>query len=219
MDSARQSIHCECFLQSVTPYEHPSKWEDNDHKMQCRQYYSAQDGNTTRIWRCVVQHKGDSQHPLIVEHSNGMEARTTGAIALRPTGNSQGTHYFFSLSTARRVARNHWTELPMPQDVIMRVEQLSRQVGMDWADGLDIDPDAPLQGINGDEPWINDEGNIVSQEEPPPILEDIDMLGDDDAVDIAGVDLNEPWDDNAEPEDAPEEPPDEAVVEVGGGRA
>jgi hypothetical protein len=33
------------------------------------------------------------------QHDNGMGARTTGAIALRPTGNAQGDHYFMSLTT------------------------------------------------------------------------------------------------------------------------
>jgi hypothetical protein len=35
------------------------------------------------------------------EHDNSMLARTTGAIALRPTGNEQGGFYFMSLSTGR----------------------------------------------------------------------------------------------------------------------
>jgi hypothetical protein len=35
------------------------------------------------------------------EHNNSMEARTTGAIALRPTGNDQGGYYFMSLTTGR----------------------------------------------------------------------------------------------------------------------
>ncbi len=59
------------------------------------------------------------------EHDNSMNTRTTGAIALRPTGNSQGGYYFFSLSTGRRLNRNRWTELPMPAEVIARVQVLA----------------------------------------------------------------------------------------------
>ena len=33
------------------------------------------------------------------EHDNSMLPRTTGAIALRPTGNIQGGHFFYSLTT------------------------------------------------------------------------------------------------------------------------
>jgi hypothetical protein len=61
------------------------------------------------------------------DHDNSMATRTTGAIALRPTGNAQGGYYFMSLTTGRRLNRNHWTELPMPQDVINRVRTLARR--------------------------------------------------------------------------------------------
>lgn len=54
-----------------------------------------------------------------------MTARTIGAIALRPTGNAQGGHYFYSLVTGRRVIRNQWTELPMPGDVIIRIQRMA----------------------------------------------------------------------------------------------
>ena len=59
------------------------------------------------------------------EHNNAMASRTVGAIALRPTGNAQGGHYFFSLQTGRRKSRNHWTEVPLPADPIARVEQIA----------------------------------------------------------------------------------------------
>ena len=61
------------------------------------------------------------------DHDNSMATRTTGAIALRPTGNAQGGYYFMSLTTGRRLNRNHWMELPMPQDVINRVHPLARR--------------------------------------------------------------------------------------------
>jgi hypothetical protein len=61
------------------------------------------------------------------EHDNTMATRTTGAIALRPTGNIEGGYYFFSLATGRRLNRNRWTELPMPADVIDRVYTLARR--------------------------------------------------------------------------------------------
>ena len=54
-----------------------------------------------------------------------MLPRTIGAIALRPTGNNQGGHYFFSLESGRRINRSKWTSLPMPSDVIKRVHELA----------------------------------------------------------------------------------------------
>jgi hypothetical protein len=71
-----------------------------------------------------------------------MQLCTTGAIALRPTGNRQGGYYFMSLMTRRKLTRNHWTELPMPQDVIdTRVNTLGRRnnasndLTFAWRDG------------------------------------------------------------------------------------
>lgn len=64
------------------------------------------------------------------EHDNTMGSRTVGAIALRPTGNAQGGHLFFSLQTGRCINRNHWTEVPMPSDAISRVEQMADSKGL-----------------------------------------------------------------------------------------
>ena len=38
-------------------------------------------------------------------HDNSMASRTTGAIALRPTGNVQGGYYFMSLTSGLRLNR------------------------------------------------------------------------------------------------------------------
>ena len=59
------------------------------------------------------------------QHDNTMLPRTTGALALRPTGNAQGNFYFFCLTTGRVLNRVHATPLPMPDDVIKRVDMLA----------------------------------------------------------------------------------------------
>ena len=62
------------------------------------------------------------------EHTNDMSQRTAGAICLGPTGNQQGGHWFMSLTSGSRIRRNHWTPMPMPSDVITRVNAIgSRQ--------------------------------------------------------------------------------------------
>ena len=68
------------------------------------------------------------------EHDNTMQPRTTGAIATKPTGNAQGGFWFYSLTTGRMLDRRRWTALPMPQDVIDRVNVLARSnpVGMNF---------------------------------------------------------------------------------------
>lgn len=39
------------------------------------------------------------------KRTNTLKTRTTGAIALTPTGNAQGGYYFFSLTTGRKISR------------------------------------------------------------------------------------------------------------------
>ena len=66
------------------------------------------------------------------KHNNSLEPRTSGAIALRPYGNKQGGHYFLSLHTEKRILRNNWTELPMPNNIVDAVHRLlaaSKQAG------------------------------------------------------------------------------------------
>jgi len=58
-------------------------------------------------------------------HNNSLLPRMVGAIALCPTGNEQGSYYFLSLHTGKRVVRNNWTVLPMPAEVIATVHQLA----------------------------------------------------------------------------------------------
>ena len=50
-----------------------------------------------------------------------MTSQTTGAIALRPTGNAHSSYYFYHLNTECILNRSRWTKLPMPTDVIERV--------------------------------------------------------------------------------------------------
>ena len=63
------------------------------------------------------------------EHSNNMNERAVGGICLGPTGNAQGTHNFLSLSTGKRIKGTVWRGLPMPEDVILRVNQMGKDQG------------------------------------------------------------------------------------------
>jgi len=58
------------------------------------------------------------------EPDSSMATPTTGALALRPTGNAQGGYLFCSLNTGRVLNRNRWTTLPMPAEVIQRAHAL-----------------------------------------------------------------------------------------------
>jgi len=66
------------------------------------------------------------------KHNNSLEPRTSWAIALRPSRNEQGGHYFLSLHTGKRILRNNWMVLPMPNkmvDAVHRLAVASKQAG------------------------------------------------------------------------------------------
>ena len=90
------------------------------------------------------------------QHDNTMLPRTTGALALRPTGNAQGNFYFFSLTTGRVLNRVHATPLPMPDDVIKRVETLARR---QWANPGLVFGDREQQPINDLDDYYYDKAN------------------------------------------------------------
>jgi hypothetical protein len=58
--------------------------------------------------------------------TNTQAARTVGAICLGPTGNIQRSYKFLNLRTGKCITRRRWTPLPMPQEVIDRVNQLGK---------------------------------------------------------------------------------------------
>jgi len=122
------------------------------------------------------------------KHNNSMEPRTSGAIALRPSGNEQGGHYFLSLHTGKRILRNHWTILPMRNDVVDAVHRLaaaSKQAG----DITFTDKDGNIITGNDDE-----EIEEAMENEPFPVPNDHheNIINDDreeiDEEAITGVD-------------------------------
>ena len=84
--------------------------------------------------------------------TNTPRARSLGAIALTPTGNAQGDYHFMSLATGARISRHRWTELPIPDTAIARVEALAIADGqpliqatgfvVEWRPDHPIDDDA-----------------------------------------------------------------------------
>jgi len=57
-------------------------------------------------------------------HNNSLLPRTTGVIALRPSGNMQGGYYFISLTSSKKIIRNKWTVLHMPAEFVATIHQL-----------------------------------------------------------------------------------------------
>ena len=53
-----------------------------------------------------------------------------GAICLGHMGNSQGGHWFVSLTSGSRIIHHCWTLIPMPQEVVHRITQIGHAQGM-----------------------------------------------------------------------------------------
>ena len=58
-----------------------------------------------------------------------MNERTVSAIKLRPSGNLQGSLYYYSLATGRILHRRRCTPLPMPQEAIDRIHLIAEKQG------------------------------------------------------------------------------------------
>jgi hypothetical protein len=59
-------------------------------------------------------------------HDNSMIPRSNPALFLRPNGNAQGGAFFMSLRTGKRINRQAWTVLPMPDYVPNQVKDLAK---------------------------------------------------------------------------------------------
>jgi hypothetical protein len=92
------------------------------------------------------------------EPTNTPEARSLGAIALDPTGNAQGAYNFLSLATGARMSRHRWTELPIPDTTIARVEALAIRDGQPLIQerGLVVEwrPDHPIDEAEYDLDYV-----------------------------------------------------------------
>ena len=70
-----------------------------------------------QVGQCCQVHEEESPR-------NSQHPRTRGAITLGPTGNIQGGCRFMALNTGQKITRHSWTEVPMPDTVIARVNHL-----------------------------------------------------------------------------------------------
>jgi hypothetical protein len=99
---------------------------------------------------------------------NSQLPRTQGAIYLGPSGNIQGGFKFMSLTSGKRISRRTWDIIPMPQLVIDRVNQLSK--------------DQPEQFV-----FTDRKGRLIGDIKLPS-SDEHDDRNDDDHEEIPGVD-------------------------------
>jgi hypothetical protein len=142
--------------------------------------------------------------------TNTNKTRSTGAIVLTPTGNAQGGYYFMSLTTGKKLSRQQWTELPIPDGVIATVEAMAEA------------EDQPIMG-NGGPAFEWSQGVPILDENVAPIIvhevhdpeqeeaEEEVLLNDYDEED--NDEVHEGQDDHAPEEN--EEVPADAADELG----
>jgi hypothetical protein len=87
--------------------------------------------------------------------TNTLRSRTTGAITLNHTGNTQGDYHFMSLITGKRLSRHQWTVLPISDATIARVEELAAIEQQPWiqSTGLIVEwrPEFPFEDDDDDD--------------------------------------------------------------------
>ncbi len=75
---------------------------------------------------------------------NSLVNRTLGAISLRPSGNAQGRHKFFTLNTSRVITRWSWDVIPMSKSIVDRVNFIGRDQPSQFKPCFSTTPAIPL---------------------------------------------------------------------------
>ena len=137
-----------------------------------------------------------------------MQTRSIPSICLGPTGNLQGSYYFFSLVTGKVIKRCNWDELPVPQSVINRVAFYAAKSTSppdlifadchchpyNWPDKIIVGSDNPQSAPYPDLPanipgvHIACQGNVPQQSLPPSSDEPDWAQMSDDALANADID-------------------------------
>ena len=128
--------------------------------------------------------------------TNTPRARAYGAIALHPTGNSDGSYNFMSLSTGEVVsgAPGYWTTAPISDMVIARVETLAKHQEQPLLQNSNlVIENSPEQTIDEDE-FDSDYQPTEDEEQESDTLpenefvsiQDEEQLGHEDDVDTLG---------------------------------
>jgi hypothetical protein len=106
--------------------------------------------------------------------TNTNKTRSTGAIALTPTGNAQGGHHFMSLTTGKKLSRQQWTEPPIPDGAITTVEAMAEAKeqsimgnggpAFEWSQGVPILDEnvAPVVAHEVDDPKQEEEEVVIN---------------------------------------------------------
>ena len=141
---------------------------------------------------------------------NTPRARTFGAIAMYPSGSADGSYRFMSLVTGEIVTKapGYWTELPISDPTIARVEYMAKSQGQPSLQETNYLAEySPDQTVDEDE---YDKDYAFSAEQDEDLIYDTDDEADLDNADGADPDgsVNEGHDD---PPDQGDEPMDDSI--------
>jgi hypothetical protein len=76
---------------------------------------------------CKVPFGAYCEVQVNLDITNTMEPRTGWATSLGPTGNMQGSYKFLSLTTGKKVTRRKFTQMPITDSVIRRINSLGKK--------------------------------------------------------------------------------------------
>ena len=125
---------------------------------------------------------------LLDRSVNTIRSRTIGAIALNPIGDENGTYRFMSLKTCQVMTKGPgcWTEVPITNIAIARVEALAKQEGQPLLQDSNLLVEwRPNQPFDEDDEYDDDyEPSVVDSED------DVELEVDD-TIDEELADINE----------------------------
>ena len=116
------------------------------------------------------QHLAFGTYALIyIGTKNNLKARSVPAIALKPS-NDWGGFYFMSLITGKRLHAFKWTELPINEEVIERIDDLARKENQPILSNGTVLIEWNIENESGSSEQYE---TALEVEEPPPAESDI----------------------------------------------
>ena len=143
-------------------------------KISPREHFTGRKLNYSRDFRIAFGEYAQVIIPNIVSN-DVRQPRTEGAIALLPTGNAHSSVLFYILRSGRIVSRDRFTVLPMPLEVIEKMQSLG---GGGIKDAL----------INLDEYMDSDDDDDIKFYTPPEVE---DVLPDTEGLELVPENPNE----------------------------